>query len=65
MASTHTRKSDKLSAAKTALILLDVITDFEFEDGDVLLKHTRAMAPHLTRLAERARKAKVPVIYVR
>ena len=62
--SSGTRKSDKLSAAKTALILLDVITDFEFEDGDVLLKQTRTMAPHLARLASRARKAKVPVIYV-
>jgi nicotinamidase-related amidase len=58
------RKSDKLSAAKTALILLDVITDFEFDDGDELLRHTRAMASHLARLASRARKAKVPVIYV-
>lgn len=64
MASTGIRKSDRLSAAKAALILLDVITDFEFDDGDELLKHTRAMAPHLARLASRARKAKVPVIYV-
>ena len=64
MGSNGTRKSDKLSAAKTALILLDVITDFEFEDGDVLLKQTRTMAPHLARLALRARKAKLPVIYV-
>jgi nicotinamidase-related amidase len=64
MGSTITRKSDKLSAARTALILLDVITDFEFEDGDLLLKHTRSMTPELARLADRARKARVPVIYV-
>jgi nicotinamidase-related amidase len=48
----------------TALILLDVITNFEFEDGDELLKATLRMAPNLARLAERSRKAGVPVIYV-
>jgi nicotinamidase-related amidase len=56
--------SGRLSAATTALILLDVVTDFEFEDGDQLLRHTRRIAPHLARLAKRAREAGLPVIYV-
>jgi nicotinamidase-related amidase len=46
------------------LILLDVITNFEFEDGDALLKRTLPMARNLARLKLRAKKAAVPVIYV-
>ena len=57
-----TRKS--LDYHKTALILLDVITDFEFEDGTSLLRRTLPVARHLARLKTRAKKAGVPVIYV-
>jgi nicotinamidase-related amidase len=49
---------------KAALILLDVITDFEFEDGDELLKRTIPMAKKLARLKLRAKEAGVPAIYV-
>ena len=64
MATKRTEKSGRLSPATTALILLDVITNFEFEDGDELLKRTLRIAPNLARLSERAREARVPVIYV-
>ena len=57
-------KAGRLRTSSTALILLDVITDFEFDDGDELLKRTRRMAPNLARVSDRARKSKVPVIYV-
>lgn len=56
------RKS--IDSRQAALILLDVITDFEFEDGDELLKRTLPMARNLARLKQRAKKAGVPVIYV-
>jgi len=44
--------------------MLDVITDFNFEDGDKLLKHTLPMAERLANLRRRAKRAGVAVIYV-
>jgi isochorismate hydrolase len=47
-----------------ALLLIDVINDFDFPEADQLLKHVRPMATNLLRLKRRAQKAGVPVIYV-
>lgn len=47
-----------------ALILIDVINDFDFPDGDKLLRNALPMAPKLARLKERARRAGIPSIYV-
>jgi nicotinamidase-related amidase len=49
---------------KFALLLIDVINDFDFPEGDQLLKHARPMARILLRLKRRAQKAGVPVIYI-
>jgi nicotinamidase-related amidase len=49
---------------KFALLLIDVINDFDFPEGNQLLKHARPMARILLRLKRRAQKAGVPVIYV-
>jgi nicotinamidase-related amidase len=49
---------------KFALLLIDVINDFDFPEADQLLKHARPMARILLRLKRRAQKAGVPVIYV-
>lgn len=47
-----------------ALIMVDVINDLEFEGGDKLLEQAIPMADNLSRLASRARKAGIAVIYV-
>lgn len=47
-----------------ALLLIDVISDFEFEDGAKLFKNALPMARKLAVLREKAKKANVPVIYV-
>ena len=47
-----------------ALIVIDMVTDFEFEDGDELLRRTLPVAEKLKELKERAHAASVPVIYV-
>jgi nicotinamidase-related amidase len=47
-----------------ALLLIDVINDFDFPEADQLLKHARPMARTLLRLKRRAQKTGVPVIYV-
>src|SRR5438045_4400942 len=49
---------------KIALILIDVINDFNFPEADQLLNYARPMAQKLLRLKRRARRAGVPVIYV-
>jgi nicotinamidase-related amidase len=49
---------------KFALLLVDVINDFDFPGADRLLKHARPMARILLRLKRRAQNARVPVIYV-
>lgn len=57
-------ESGRVPAAETTLILIDVITDFDFEDGDELLRRALPMARRLARLKERAKRAGVPVVYV-
>jgi nicotinamidase-related amidase len=47
-----------------ALLLIDVINDFDFPEADQLLKHARLMARTLLGLKQRSQKAGVPVIYV-
>jgi nicotinamidase-related amidase len=49
---------------KIALLLIDVINDFDFPEADQLLRSARPMAKKLLRLKRRAQKAGVPVIYV-
>ena len=49
---------------KFALLLIDVINDFDFPEADRLLKYARPMARNLLRLKRRAQKAGVPVVYV-
>lgn len=48
----------------TALLLLDVINDFEFAGSDKLLKHAVAVVSKLTALKVRAREAGIPAVYV-
>ena len=47
-----------------ALVLIDVINDLEFPEGDQLLRFALPMAQAIAALAQRARQADVPVIYV-
>jgi nicotinamidase-related amidase len=49
---------------KFALLLIDVINDFDFPEADQLLKYARPMARNILRLKRRAQKTGVPVIYV-
>src|SRR5438270_12029701 len=49
---------------KFALLLIDVINDFDFPEADQLLQYAQPMARNLLRLKRRAQKAGVPVVYV-
>jgi len=47
-----------------ALLLIDVVNDLDFPEGDRLLRRALPMAKRLVRLSERARDARVPVVWV-
>src|SRR4051794_1658302 len=57
----HGNAPDK---SNVALLLIDLINDMEFTDGDKLLSHTLPVARRVAALKKRAKAAKVPVIYV-
>ena len=52
------------ASSRTALLVVDMITGYDFDDGETLAGNARAAVPHIARLIERARHADVPVIYV-
>ena len=51
-------------SATVALLLIDVINDFEFEDGDKLLQHALPMAERISALKRQAKRSGIPVVYV-
>jgi len=50
--------------AKAALLLIDVINDLEFPDAEALLERAVPMAKRLAELKRRARKHRIPAIYI-
>jgi nicotinamidase-related amidase len=59
--SLHGNAPDKATAA---LLLIDVINDLEFPEGDQILPFALSMAKNLVELKRRAKAAKIPAIYV-
>jgi nicotinamidase-related amidase len=57
----HGNAPDK---ADVALLLIDVINDLDFPEGDQLLQHALPMARRIAALKQRARQEGVPVVYV-
>lgn len=53
----------KLSASRTALLLVDVINHFDFPGGDALLANAERTVKPLLALRRMAHAAKAPVIY--
>ena len=52
------------SPVPVALLLIDVLTTFQFPDGEAVLIGALAMRDTLVRLKARARTAGIPVLYV-
>lgn len=50
--------------ADVALLLIDVINDFDFPEADHLLSHAMPMARNPTSLKARAKQLQIPVVYV-
>jgi nicotinamidase-related amidase len=53
-----------LRSTSTALLILDMISDFDFPDGAALLRAARRIAPRIAALKTRTAKAGIPAIYV-
>ena len=51
-------------SASTALLILDLISDFEFPDGAAVLRSALPVAERVRHLKARARAARIPAIYV-
>lgn len=47
-----------------ALLLIDVINDFQFPRGDELFEHALPMAPRIAALKKRASAAGIPAVYI-
>jgi nicotinamidase-related amidase len=57
----HGNVPDKCAVA---LLLIDVVNDLEFPDNQEIRRSAIPMAAHLSKLLRRARKLRIPVIYV-
>jgi nicotinamidase-related amidase len=57
----HGNVPDKCSAA---LLLIDVINDLEFPEGPQIFDRALAMSKRIAALKQRAKRAKIPAVYV-
>ncbi|WP_053217680.1 isochorismatase family cysteine hydrolase [Virgibacillus senegalensis] len=53
-----------VESQKTAIVIVDIINDFDFPEGDKLLKNTKKILPNLKKLKEYAHEQSIPFIYV-
>lgn len=68
MAASNSNNTQSLNGSapdesEIALLVIDVINDLEFDDGDKLLQFALPMSERLAKLKKEFRKAKKPVIY--
>ncbi|WP_010648943.1 isochorismatase family cysteine hydrolase [Oceanobacillus massiliensis] len=52
------------SLSKTAVIIVDIINNFDFDGGDNLFQHTKEILPNLINLKKFAKENDLPLIYV-
>lgn len=57
----HGNAPDK---SEVVLLIIDMISDFEFDSGEQILPFAEEIAKNIAALKTRAEKAKVPVVYV-
>jgi nicotinamidase-related amidase len=62
--STHDLHGSAPDKSPTALLLIDVINDFDFAEGEQLLKLAMPVGKNIAALKKRAKDAGIPTIYV-
>jgi isochorismate hydrolase len=53
----------EMPRARTVLLILDMISDFDFPDGAAIARAARRIAPRIAALKARAARARIPTIY--
>ena len=48
----------------TAVLIIDMINDFDFSEGDMLLNHTKDIIPNIKKLKNDAKENHYPIIYI-
>jgi len=48
----------------TAVLIIDLINDFDFSEGDMLLNHTKEILPNIKKLKSYATEHRYPIIYI-
>lgn len=52
------------SSSRMAILFIDIINDFDFDGGDLLLHNTKEIVPHLIQLKKYAKENNIPFIYI-
>lgn len=60
----RTPLAEDQAAEGVALLIVDMISDWRFPDGEALAQEAAAIAPAIAALKARCKDAKIPVIYV-
>lgn len=63
-AKNHDLDGSVCDTSPVALLIIDVISPFDFDDADALLRYARPMAQRIAALKRRARAVGIPPIYV-
>lgn len=64
LSSSRVNQPFRIRKSRRVLLILDMISDYEFPDGLAVLRAARRIAPRITAVKARALTAQVPVIYV-
>ena len=59
----RTPLAEDRAAGETALLVIDMLSPWDFPDGDAMLKGAERIAPRIADLRKRCRAVRVPVIY--
>lgn len=63
-AKNHDLHGNAPESSPIALLIIDVISDFDFPSGDKLLENTKPIVENILDLRRKADRAKIPVIYI-
>ena len=63
-AKNHSLHGNVPDNSSVVLLLIDVINDFEFEGAGPIYRSYKTIVPQLVALKKKAKKAKIPVVYV-
>jgi len=53
-----------MQTSKIALLIIDLINDFNFDHGNILAEKAKGIAEHIDNLKKHCKKERIPIIYV-